>query len=181
MNAKLVVYRLITFMLLPIAGINAFSLLRLISLATEHPLMLIAAFVNFAVISYTFTSFVFFTRGVQNGKIFKTSFKDWIKVNAFVSILYAGIILCGAIIFLGFVVYLTPAQLQKTIIDALNKWQPGGEAATAGGPALVSQLKASFAFAGGYSAVLLTHIIITLGLVKQHASLFSAVSNNTEA
>ncbi len=166
MKPQLIFYRLITFILLPIAAINAISILGILPAAFANPLMLISVFINFAVIMYTFTSFSFFIRGVVKGKPFKASFKDWIKVNAYVSIGYGSIILLCALIYFG------SADIQKKIADNSAQLQTVLGAKNLDKAALLRLLRGGLSFAACFSAVLIAHIIITLGLLKKYKQLF---------
>ncbi|HWB24699.1 MAG TPA: hypothetical protein VG738_04425 [Chitinophagaceae bacterium] len=173
MKPNFVFYRLITFILLPIAGLNAISIIGTIPAALGNPLMLIGVFINFAIIAYTFTSFIFFIRGILSDKPQKASLKDWIKVNAFVTIFYSGFILLAAAI------YLSSPQMQKMAADNYPKLKEAMGPQAVDKETFLKFLHWGLIFFGGYSALLLTHVIITLRLLKKYASLFVPGSNNS--
>lgn len=173
MKPSLIIYRLFTFILLPIAGLNALSLFGLITIAIANPTLLIGVFVQFAIVAYTFTSFIFFTKGVQNNQPLKPQLKDWIKVNAYVAILYvAVIILCAA-------VYFGSAEVQKMVAANLDKMQATAGLKYNSTQELINTLKKAIIFAAGYAALLITHIIITFRLIKKNAHLFKAGAGNS--
>jgi len=177
MKEKLVVYRLITFILLPIAGLNAISLIGLLPALAGNPLLLIGAFLQFAIVAYTFASFIFFTKGVLNGKVLKPILKDWVKLNGFITLVFAGLVLFIVLMVFLAMSGMSKAEFQKLLSDSLArlKGTPGmdkGDVAD-----VVRQLKRTFIVAGCYSALLLTHVIITLGLLKKYAPLFSNADN----
>ena len=170
MNAKLIVYRLVTFILLPIAGLNALSVIGILPTAFSNPLMLIAVFLSCAIIIYTFSSFIFLTKGIQNGKTLKSSFKDLIKVNAYVVIAYTAMVLIVVI------VYFASPVLQKMVYDNLAKLPSSMNPNNISKEELVHTFRSALIFFGAYSAVLLFHIIITLQLIKKYKALFTTPS-----
>lgn len=168
MTAKLIIYRLISFILLPIAGINGFNIIRTLPAAVGSPLMLCSVFIASTLVIYTFASFTFFIRGVQNGKMLQPYIKDLVKVNAWIDVVLAALITIAAISY-----FISPA-IQKNVLDYFTKTL---EATNPGGvnkEALVRLLRGVFIFGGFYGAALFFHIIVTLQLLKEYNGLFVA-------
>src|SRR5437764_1519642 len=86
MKSLLIVYRLLTFILLPIAVIIGIVDITVLSLALATPSALLLVFAIACIVIYVFTSFSFLTNGIIGGRQCKPSLRDWIRVNAFVSI-----------------------------------------------------------------------------------------------
>ena len=167
MNAKLIVYRLITFILLPIAGINAIGVLGILPTAFGSPMVLILVVIYSTIIVYTFASFIFFIKGVQNGKTLKPTLRDLVKINAYITAAVALIILIIDAFY-----FISPVQ-QKAVYDNLAKLPSSMNPNNVSKEELVHTFRSALIFFGAYSAVLLFHIIITLQLIKKHKALFS--------
>src|SRR3954470_1418467 len=91
MKALLIVYRLLTFILLPIAAILGFLDISLLLLALANPAALLPVFAIACIVIYVFTSFFFLIKGILGGMQCKPSLRDWIRVNAFVSIAFCSL------------------------------------------------------------------------------------------
>jgi hypothetical protein len=82
---ELTVFRVFTFILLPIAVVFGFLDLFIIISSLANPGLLLVAFIMAAFVIYTFASLQFLTKGLDTGRPCKHSLRDWIRVNAFVS------------------------------------------------------------------------------------------------
>ena len=89
MKQKLVLYRLITFILLPIAGLLGLEVLFMLPVGLSNPIILIFAFIFFAIGAYIVSSFIFFLQGIQNNKQLKRGLKDFVRVNAIITVAVA--------------------------------------------------------------------------------------------
>jgi|SRR4051812_45399718 hypothetical protein len=164
MKALLIIYRLLTFILLPIAAILGFLDISLLLLALANPAALFPVFAIACIVIYIFTSFSFLVKGVLGGKECKHSLRDWIRVNAFVSIAFSA---------LGIIEYITLVK-NKTIAgeviqQAVNQ-QTIPQGMTAG---QLEQLLLKFLFIFFiFSIVLIFHILMSLRLLKQFSYLF---------
>ena len=78
-------YKVLTYILIPIALFLGFIDTLLLMAALINPASLIYVFILACFVIYTFVSFKFFRQGVQNEQPLKKNLKDWIKVNAIVS------------------------------------------------------------------------------------------------
>ena len=85
MTKQLTVFRILTFILLPIASLFGVMDLMILPSALANPAILLIVFVLAAFVIYTFTSLRFLTKGIDIGRPCKPSLRDWIRVNAFAS------------------------------------------------------------------------------------------------
>ena len=169
MKPSFVLYRLLTFILLPLAGLIALNLVGILPAAFANPMLLIIVFLMFTIIAYTFASFIFLTRGLVNKKPLKPSLKDWVKINAYISIA------CAVYCILSIIVYYSSRDAQKMMTDNLPKMQAamGISGKNAMDTAtFMRMVNGTMALFGGYFVLLSVHIIVTLRLVKKNASLF---------
>lgn len=171
MKVSLVVYRLISFILLPIAGLNAFGLIGLIPASLSNPPIILGVFIQFATIAYTITSFIFLTRGILAGQPQKPGLKDWIKVNAFVSVIFSALVIFCCL------VYFSSPTMQKAIVKNLDNLPPSYVEQVGGKANFIKQITTMLAGAGVFSAILFIHILITFRLLKQHTQVFGANNN----
>lgn len=163
-NLKL--YKVLTYILLPIAYLFIFLDFLFLITALANPATLIFVFVIACLIIYTFTSKRFYTYGIVQEQIQKAKLKDWIKVNAYVSLF-----LCS-LFFLNSASILASSNmvLLKFIDDLIDK-QPGFPKEVT--PELVLtilKVVAVFLFITGAAGLL--HIRITLKLIKENSHLF---------
>lgn len=164
MKALLIVYRLLTFILLPIAAILGFLDIPLLFLALANPAALLPVFAITCIIIYVFTSLSFLTKGILGGKECKASLRDWIRVNAFVSIAFCG---------LGVIEYLTLIK-NKSIAGEVVKQAMQQQTIPPGMTApQLEQLLLKFLFIFFiFSVILIVHILMSFRLLKQFNYLF---------
>ena len=82
---QLTVFRILTFILLPISSLFGVMDLMMLPSALANPAVLLIVFVLAALVIYTFTSLRFLTKGIDIGRPCKPFLRDWIRVNAFAS------------------------------------------------------------------------------------------------
>jgi len=164
MKTLLIVYRVLTFILLPIAAIFGFIDLSLLLMALANPAALLPVFAIACIVIYVFTSLSFLTKGIMGGRQCKPSLRDWIRVNAFVSIAFSA---------LGIIEYITLLS-NKTVVAAVVKQAMQQQSLPAGMSAgQLEQMLLSFLFFFFiFSIVLLIHIYMTFRLLKQFDYLF---------
>lgn len=174
MKQKLVLYRLTTFILLPIAGLLGLNLLFTLPAIFSNPPLLLGAFILFAIVAYVISSFIFFLQGVQNNKPLKQGLKDFVRVNAFITIAFAVFSLLGAVSYFSVMQNVSAddlARLQKNMgpaFDGMTK------------DAFLRLLKELFIILAVLGVMLLYHTIATFRLLKQYASLFVTGGSNNE-
>lgn len=170
---KHILYRFISFALLPVAALLlAFDLLVLLS-ALANPSMLLTVFTLGCVCIYVFTSFTFLNRGISQGRPCKPSLKDWIKVNAIVTAIFVAMTLTAVLITIS-----DPAQV-STLVDRALEMQDAGTPHLRK-DLLLKMTKGMLYFFGALSALLAIHIVITLRLLKKYQHVFAGSSNDPE-
>lgn len=164
MKTLLIVYRVLTFVLLPIAAIFGFIDVSLLLLAFANPSALLPVFAIACIVIYVFTSLSFLVKGILGGRPCKPSLRDWIRVNAFVSIAFCG---------LGIIEYITLLNNKSVASEVVKQamLQPGIPPEMTA--ALLEQILLSFLlFFFIFSVVLIIHIFISFRLLKQFDYLF---------
>ena len=160
------VYRILFFILLPIAGFFAFIDFFAILAALAQPALLISVFIIACMVIYIYTTYRFSTIGIQQAKPCKHSLKDLIKVNAYVSLFFI------VMSFVQTYLILTQPNLIKTMMGQLlvqqqNNMPPGTTADT-----FVSMAKGILYFLAAFATILLVHIVITFRLLKKYNHVF---------
>ena len=84
-------YKALTYILIPIALFIGFIDTILLMMSLLNPGSLLYVFILACFVIYTFMSFKFLQQGIQREQILKKNIKDWIKVNAFVSVFLCSI------------------------------------------------------------------------------------------
>ena len=165
---QLTIFRILTFILVPIAalfgGIGFFTLL----LALSNPQLLFAVFLLLSFAIYVFTSLTFLYKGIDPGKQCKPSLKDWIRVNAFV----AGFLGIAFLQVVGAVFFSNPSDLQK-LYDQTLEMQPN-MSKMMNFSLYLSMLRGVGYFFLFISIALFIHIPLNFRLMKKYAHLFGA-------
>ena len=89
MKNQILFYLILTFIFLPIAAVLGFFGLFALMGELANPAFLLGVFMLACIVIYTYTSFTFFSKAILRKTICKPSLRDWIKVNAYVSIAFA--------------------------------------------------------------------------------------------
>jgi hypothetical protein len=167
MKGLLTFYRIISFILLPIAGIlGFFGLFALIS-ALANPAFLLGVFMLACIVIYTFTSFSFLSKGITRQLPCKPSLRDWIRVNAFVSLAFAVLSLSQGFTYLG------NAAMQKQVLDMGMSMAAQSSAQASFSRQYLSQImNGTIYFMIFLATVLFIHIFITFRLLRQYKYLF---------
>jgi len=163
-------YKIVSYILLVIAGFFALVDLYSLLVALSNPnlliTLLITVFLLTSVIIYSFTSFSFFTNGIQKERQCKPNLKDWIKVNAYVSIAFGLLTLfqCGIILF-------SPTA-QTEMIAQFNSMNEKTQTQTISNQSFLHLIKGMLFWFMVYGVLLLSHVFITLRLIKEKSNLF---------
>lgn len=165
------VYGLLYIILLPFALLMGFSVLISLVAALQTPAALIPMFLIACMVIYTITSFIFYSKAVGQGKQCKPSLRDWIRVNAFVSIVVGALLLMESL-----VVIIEPTLIAKGIEQLKDMQQL---------PMPESQLSqyilyVFYAFLV-YSAALVAHIIYTFVLLSKYRAYFGTDTTNIDS
>lgn len=172
MEKLLPVYRVVSVILLAVAGFLGLADLFLILLSFANPAGFLSAFLLTAVIIYTFTSFYFYRDGIRRGRLVKKSLRDWIRVNAFVAIFFGVMVLINAI------TILTHPELVASMYKDAMRMQPGYASSGIDSKTFIKMLSGVFVVFSIYALLLLGHITITFRLLKAYAYLFNGIGDD---
>jgi hypothetical protein len=162
---ELSIYRILSYILLPFAALFGLFALVMLLFAFANPAALLPVFLIVATVIYIIASFIFLIKGIGNAKTCKKKLKDLIKVNAYVAIVFAVMCLIQSIGLLSH-----PALLSKLIEDSMKSQKQMAANIT---PELMLQvMKGLLYFFLFFSALLVTHLIITFQLLKKFAYIF---------
>lgn len=163
---QITLFRILSFILLPIALFFIVMDFIAIIMALGNPSLLFPVFLLTGMIIYVLMSFYFLLMGLNRKQVLGASVKDWIKVNAYVTL------------FLGFqfmlvsvsIFYMGSASLQEFADKALAA-QPNMPSQMNSG-LFLKMLKGMAYFFFFLSLSLLVHISICFKLLKEYAHLF---------
>ncbi len=161
---KLTIYRILTFLLLPIAVLFTIFVLLVLRAAFSNPALFLPLFLLSCIAIYTFTSFNFLIQGIDGNKLLNRSAKDWIRVNAIVSMVWA-LMITGTCV----AVLLQPAMLGEAVKQMKEN---------AGSDLKISEadfekyMRVIVYFFSVYALVLLVHIVMSFIYLKSYAYLF---------
>ncbi len=163
-NIKL--YKVLTIIFLPIAYLFAFIDVLFLMSALANPGALILVFALGCLVLYTILSNRFLKLGIEAEQPLSLKSRDWIKVNAMVSL-----VLCGLFFLDGISVLISSNQILYKYIDDFILQKPGiPKEATA--EMLLSLIKAISVFLLITGAIGLVHITMTLRFIKKYGYLF---------
>lgn len=166
MPNKLKLYTVLSYLLLPIAVFFGFIDTILLLSSLGNPSALIIVFIVACLVIYTFTSFRFLKQGLEREQTLTKRLKDWIKVNAFVSLF-----LCSLFFINSISILITSKETLIPLIDELLQQQPGmPKEVTA--VFLLPYFKGLAVFLLITAVVGIMHIRTTLRLVKENDYLF---------
>ena len=159
-------YAILTYILIPFAlffGVIDFILL--VS-ALANPSALIFVFIVACLVIYSFVTLKFLRTGLQREQTMAKSLKDWIKVNAFVSLFLCSLFVVNALSIL----FSSPATLNK-LIDAMIEQQPGFPQSIDNNM-IISIIKGFSVFLLIVGSIALIHIRTTFRYIKEYGYLF---------
>jgi len=163
-NFKL--YVVLSYILIPIALLFAFLDVVLFMTALANPSALIMVFVIACLVIYTFASFKFLKKGIEQEQVQSSKLKDWIKVNAYVSFF-----LCALFFINSISVLVADNATLMTFVNEFLQQQPNLPAEITNSM-ILSLLKGVSVFLLFSGIVGLLHIRTTLRLVREHDHLF---------
>jgi hypothetical protein len=163
---QLTLFRILTFILVPFAALFGFMDLLFLLSALANPALLLMVFVLAAFVIYVFASLKFLNRGIDANRPCAPSLRDWIRVNAYVSLFMGGLFFLNG----TSILFMSDSNLNQFIHQFLET-QPNIPAMLT--PAFfLTILKTMAWFMLVVSVFLLTHIIIGFRLLKLYAYLF---------
>ncbi len=160
---KNVAYKILTYILLIPAIILSIMVLILVGPAFANPSLLLVLFMVACVAIYTFTSFNFLKQAIEKNKQLNSSARDWIKVNAIVTIVFAVLMLLSS-----YTLFTQPGLVGDTL-EQVREQYPTAEITEEG---LIKSVQSMMMVFGIYSVLLLIHIFLTYRLLKQLAHIF---------
>ncbi len=126
--------------------------------------MLLPVFLVACIAIYIFSSFTFVLNGIIKGKVCKSSLKDWIKVNAFVSLFFSS--LCVT----NFIYLRSKPELMKDFTKQILATQKNiPPEAMAILPQLINGILYTML---GLGIILLVHISLSFTFIKTKSNLF---------
>jgi predicted membrane channel-forming protein YqfA (hemolysin III family) len=166
---NLLIYRIASYLLLPIAALMGFATLLFLMAALGNFAMLFPVFIAGSTVIYIFASFSFLQK-IDRKIPCKPSLKDWIKVNGFVAMFFVAQLLTSVIF------SITNPALTNQAIESMIETQ--GSSMKGIDPEMVKRtMKGMFYFMGLFGVVLFFHIFVSFRLLKQYAVLFGEGGN----
>ncbi len=162
------IYRILSFILLPFGALLALNLIGSLLTSLGNPLLLLVTFIMAGAPVYIFASSWFFFNGIRKDKKCKPSLKDWIKVNAFVSVVFITFMLLCCFVF--FFLLTNPTILKDVMSKMPSQQMPGMPQLN--GAQVLQIMKVFTSFMFPFSLILLAHIIFTFRYVKVYSYLF---------
>jgi hypothetical protein len=163
---QLTIFRIFSFILVPIAALFGIMALLMLLTALANPSLLLIVFIMAAFVIYTFTSLSFLTRGIDTGRPLKPGLRDWIRVNAYVAG-FMGIMCLMNVVSLLFMSESDLREFVSKAIAAQPNVPPGLNENL-----FMTVMKIAAWFLGFVSIILLVHIRINFRLMKLYHHLF---------
>jgi hypothetical protein len=155
------------------AAYIAVNVLMSVIVSLTNPLLLLVEFVMACIPLYAFTTNYFYNRGIKLSQPCKPSLRDWIRVNAYVSIVFSVIMFFGCLMLLA---VLNNTEMMQQLKAQLAETAPTGVPEGQ----LARYLKISVYIFLPFSILLFTHIIITLRLLKQYHWVFDSPADDSQ-
>lgn len=159
-------YIVLSYILLPIALFFGFMDSLLLISALANPGALILVFAMACIVIYSFTSFKFLKLGIEREQTQTTKLKDWIKVNAYVSLFMFSLIFLNAVSIL--------ISNDVTLIGFIDEFlaHQTGLPPEFNSQFVLKIMRTASYFLFVIGAVGILHIRMTLKLVKEYDYLF---------
>lgn len=161
-------FRILSYILLPFAIFFGFMDFFFIASAFSNPSIFFLAFLIAGFCIYTFSNLIFLTRHIDTGLHAKPSLKDWIKVNAYATLVLGFMFLINA---MG--IYLMPDTTLRTTISKFLDEVPNLPSQM-NVAIFIKILRGVSFFLFFFSILTLVQVFMSLKLLKRFAHLFSA-------
>lgn len=163
---QITIYKIFTWFLLPFAVLFGLFALIMFFAGLSNPAILLPVFIMAGFCLYSITSLIFLTKGLQKNEPCRASLKDWIKVNGYVSVSMALMMLFNSVS----LIFSKQANIKILAEQLLANPAMKTQGLT---PALVIQLLLGMAYSMLIlSVVLLIHLTIGFRLLKRYDALF---------
>lgn len=162
----LTIYRILTFLLMPMAILYAIASMIFITAAFANPAMLLPMFIMICVVIYSFASANFILRGIDRNKFLGKSAKDWLRINAFISSFYAIMMIfqCSTLL-------VNPSMLSELVDTAMQR---GATDLKLPRETLIHYFTVMMYIFLVHGVILFIHVGLTFGFMKSHKNLFEA-------
>lgn len=158
----LIVYRILSYLLLPVAMLLGLATLAGLLMALRNFSILLSVFACGATTIYIIASFMFLQRVIEAKRMVRHSLRDWVRANGFVAMGF------GALMLVQSYLFLTNPDLMKQVLEQVASMQ---QAALP--PAAVMQsMKAALVIMQVVGIAILVHIGITFRLLRHYAAQF---------
>lgn len=161
---KLIIYRILGFLLIPVAVLFSICVLILIRAAFTNLAVLFPLFLITCIAIYSFASLNFLIKGIDGKKYMSRSSRELLRINAFVSILFALLMISQCIIFI-----MHPEIMHDLVQQAKQNAASGLKVDDA---TLGNYLRITSYFFLVYAIVLSVHILLSFQYMKQYNYLF---------
>ena len=162
----LILYRILTYLLAPFSILFALFTLIMFFVAFTNPPLFLGVFLLAAFIIYFYCTFRFLHNGLLRSQELRPKLRDWIKVNAYVTMPFAILNFVQASMLIR-----NPALVAESINEAMEMQERMGvtpQPASAYGSMLMTLFYIMMAF----SVVLMVHIILTFSFLKKSDHVF---------
>lgn len=166
----IILYRIFSYFLLVIAAIFGIAALFALLIALSNPALLLSVFVIVAVVIYSIASFLFLLNGIDGKRQLQPKLRDWIKVNAYVALVFVMMN-----IFQSIAVLQNPAILSDAVKQVTDMQQSNSPVSAA---LMLRIMKSVVWFLLFYAVILGVHISFTFRYLKQYAHLFGPKTDN---
>lgn len=166
MSNELKLYTVLSYCLIPIALFFAFLDAVILITSLANPSALIMVFIVACLVIYTFVSFRFLKTGIEREQTQTKKARDWIKVNAYVSLF-----LCSLFFINSISILVSSNEALSVFINEFLQKQSGFPAEITG-KMILSILKGVSVFLLVSGIIGIIHIRTTLRLVKKYEYLF---------
>ena len=166
---KLTIYRILSFLLVPMAILFAMGVLLFLSTAFANPALLFPLFLIACIAIYSFASLNFLIKGIDGKKNLKKSSKDWIKVNAIVGIVFPLLMIIECVVFL-----MHPEMMQDVVSQTKQNAGTNFKLSEAD---FENYFRITSYFFLAYAITLCIHIIMSFQYLKTYNYLFQGEKN----
>jgi len=162
---SLKIYQVISYILLPFGAFMGMCALFTLLLTLGNVILLFPVFLMGGTAVYIFASFNFLQNGLLRNQSLKHSFKDWIKVNGIVTLVFTALGITQAIILIAM------PELLRESFDSMSKMMPVSQQIS---PASMAKIQSGTNYALLILFILLTfHLISTFRLIKKYQHIFN--------
>ena len=166
----MLLYRILSYVLLVVAAIFGIAALFALLIALSNPALLLSVFVIVAVVIYSIASFLFLINGINGNRHLQPKLRDWIKVNAYVALVFVMMN-----IFQSVAVLQNPAILSEAVKQVSDMQQSKSPLSA---DFMLRIMKAVVWVLLFYAIILGIHISFTFRYLKQYAHLFGPRNTN---